>query len=300
MKNILITGGTGLVGRAFKIGKKISTKDVDLLNSNDTVDYFKTFKPDCIVHTAAKVGGILANQNHAGQFYRENIIINNNVFEGARISGCKKVISFLSTCVFPDDAEYPLTEDKLHGGDSHSSNFAYAYAKRMIDVQSRAYKQQYGIDYVNIIPCNIYGPNDNFHLKDSHVLPALIRKCYEAKLNNTDFSIWGSGKCLREFVYSVDVADIVTRFIDSNFSGNVLITPSKEISIKDAALLIVELIDFKGNVVFDDSKPDGQYRKPSDNTVLKSIFPDITFTPFKEGVKQTIDWFIENYPDIRL
>ena len=133
-------------------------------------------------------------------------MINTNVIEAARICGVKKLIAFLSTCVFPDDIEYPLTESKIHSGEPHSSNYPYAYAKRMVDIQIRAYREQYGLNYVSVIPTNVYGPNDNFNIDNGHVLPALIHKCYLAKNNNTDFSVWGSGKPLREFIYSEDAS----------------------------------------------------------------------------------------------
>jgi len=145
--------------------------------------------PEYVIHTAGKVGGLLGNMNNKGQFFYENIMINTNVLESARLTNVKKVVSFLSTCVFPDNVKYPLTEDQIHNGEPHNSNYPYAYAKRMLDVQSRAYREQYDCNYICVIPTNIYGPNDNFNLKNGHVLPSLIHKCYLAKQNNEDFVI---------------------------------------------------------------------------------------------------------------
>jgi len=145
--------------------------------------------PEYVIHTAGKIGGLLGNMNHKGQFFYENITINTNVLEAARVAKVEKVLSFLSTCIFPDNIKYPLTEDQIHNGEPHNSNYPYAYAKRMLDVQSRAYREQYGCNYVCVIPTNIYGPNDNFNLESGHVLPSLIHKCYLAKQNNEDFVI---------------------------------------------------------------------------------------------------------------
>ena len=154
--SILITGGTGLVGSSLKNGIKLSSKDIDLRDWNKTITKFQNINPEKVIHCAARVGGLGGNMNYKGEFFYENIMINTNVLEASRQIGVKKVVSFLSTCVFPDDVEYPLTEKKIHLGEPHSSNYPYAYAKRMVDVQSRAYNEQYGTNYVCVIPTNIY------------------------------------------------------------------------------------------------------------------------------------------------
>jgi GDP-L-fucose synthase len=227
-------------------------------------------------------------------------MINTNVIESARRNGVEKLVSFLSTCVFPDNVEYPLTESKIHLGEPHSSNYPYAYAKRMADIQIRAYREQYGLNYVSVIPTNIYGPNDNFSLSQGHVMPMLIHKLYLAQKSNTDFTVWGSGNPLREFIFSKDVAKLSEWAVDHyNESEPIIFTTSNEISIKDLVDLLVKEFNFKGKVTFDSSKPDGQFRKPSDNGKLKSYLPDFQFTPIEEGIKETVSWFIKNYENVR-
>jgi len=298
--SILITGGTGLVGSAINSTLKLSTKDVDLKNWKSTLELFEYFKPKKVIHCAARVGGLGGNMNYKGEFFYDNIMMNTNVLEACRLVGVEKVVSFLSTCVFPDDVEYPLTEKKIHLGEPHNSNYPYAYAKRMLDVQSRAYKEQYGLNYVCVIPTNIYGPNDNFDIQNGHVLPSLIHKCYIAKQNNTDFEVWGSGKPLREFIYSEDVGKL-TEWALENYEEEepIIFSTSDEISIGKVVEIVVNCMGYKGNVIFNSDKPDGQFRKPSDNSKLMSYLPDFEFTPIEEGIKKTTEWFIENYRTIR-
>jgi len=299
--NTLVTGGSGLVGSAILADYKPSSEELNLLYVQDIVDYLKANCIDSIVHCAARVGGIKANTDHLGEFYHNNIIMNTNLLEAARVAGVKKVVSFMSTCVFPDDAKYPLTPDQIHKGEPHSSNYAYAYAKRMLEVQSRAYRDQYGCNFVTVIPCNIYGPNDNFDLESSHVIPALIRKCFEAKENNTDFVVWGTGRAYREFIYVDDVAKI-TEWVLHNYDDSTpfIISPDEEISIATLAQEIAWRIGFEGNIVYNNKYPDGQLKKPSDNYVLKKNLPDFEFTPIHGGLDKTIAWFMKNYGVCRL
>jgi GDP-L-fucose synthase len=302
MKNkILVTGGNGLVGSEF-IGDqyfKPSSKQYDLIDKDQTYRLMlKGF--DGIIHCAAKVGGVGANMNYKGEFFYNNIMMNTNVIEGARLSGVKNLVAFLSTCVFPDKVDYPLTEKKIHLGEPHFSNNAYAYAKRMTDVQIRAYNEQYGLNYKSVIPTNIYGPNDNYDLENGHVLPSLIHKCYLARENKTPLTIWGSGKPLREFIFSKDVAKL-TEWVLHNYNENepIILSTSEEMSINDVVGIIVELMNFKGDVIFDSSKPDGQFRKPSDNSKIKNYLPKFEFTPLYTGLKETIEYFEKNYNLLR-
>jgi len=302
MDRILVTGGNGLVGRSFNGSEfiKISTKEGDLKDRGFAKEIIEKHKPDGIIHCAAKVGGILGNTNYPGDFYHDNIMMNTKVIEEARKNGIKKLIFFSSTCVFPDKVEYPLSPEKIHLGPPHSSNYAYAYAKRMGQVQIQAYREQYGVNYFTVIPCNIYGPGDNYNLDNGHVIPSLIHKMYLAKQNNTDFVVWGSGSPLREFIFSEDVAEL-TMMLYEKYDGvdPVILSTSEEISIKDIVLMIAEIFEFKGDVIFDSTKPDGQLRKPSDNSVIKTMFPDYKFTPIETGLRKSISWFIENYENIR-
>lgn len=310
MGRLLVTGANGLVGSQFKDDLIAITSKVGDLRDKKTVDSiigFYTNKEtqkehvvDKIIHCAAKVGGVGGNMKYKGEFFYDNIMINTNVIESARKHGVKRLVAFLSTCVFPDNVEYPLTEKKIHLGAPHFSNDAYAYAKRMAEVQIRAYKEQYGLSYTSVIPTNIYGPNDNFNIENGHVIPSLIHKCYLARENNTDLIIWGSGEPLREFIYSKDVAELALWVLDNyDESEPIILSTSEEISIKDVVKVIVDAMNFKGNVIFDKTKPDGQFRKPSDNSKLMSYLPDFKFTPFNIGIEETVEWFEKNYPNIK-
>ena len=296
----LITGGYGMVGSAMESQIKLSRETCDLTKPRQTEALFKLIKPDGVIHCAGKVGGIGGNSNYKGEYFYDNLMINTNVIESARKAGVKNLVAFLSTCVFPDKVKYPLTVDQIQLGEPHESNYPYAYAKRMADVQIRAYREQYGINYTSIIPSNIYGPNDNFSLEHGHVMPMLIHKLYLAKKNKTDFTVWGSGKPLREFVYSKDIAKIAEWAL-YNYEGTdpLIISGDEEISIKDLVGILVDEFKFKGKVKFDKTKPDGQLRKPSDNSLIKELLPDFEYTPFEQGIKETVNWFIENYETSR-
>jgi len=299
MKKLLVTGGNGLVGSSITSDVKIG-KEYDLRNIEQTDKMFECHKPTHVIHCAGKVGGLSANMDYKGEFFYDNIMINTNVIESARKHNVKKLVSFLSTCVFPDNIEYPITEKKIHLGEPHSSNYPYAYAKRMADIQIRAYREQYGLEYVSVIPTNIYGPNDNFSLDTGHVIPMLLHKMYNAQRDNTDFVVWGSGTPLREFIYSKDIAKLSEWVLyNYNESEPIIFSNSNEISIKYLVDLLVNEFNFKGKVIFDKTKPDGQFRKPSDNSKLKSYLPNFEFTPIEQGLKETINWFIENYDKTR-
>ena len=257
---------------------------------------------DIWINCAAKVGGVKANTDHVADFYNCNSLISNNVFQGAKKCNVKKLVSILSTCIYPDVAHvsYPLTEDQLHNGPPHDSNFGYAYAKRMVDVQSRAYRQQYNCDYITVIPNNLYGFQDNFDLNSGHVIPSLIRKFYEAKRDGTDVTLWGDGTPLREFTFARDAAKIIW-WLAKNYND---LTPvnigcTEEISIKDLAFLISEKIGFKGNIKFDTTKPNGQHRKPSSNKKLRDLGCNIVYTPLTQGLIETIEFFEKNYSSLR-
>ncbi len=299
MSKILVTGGKGLVGSAIKAEVKLG-REFDLVNAQETDQAFKMHNPTHVIHCAGKVGGVGGNMNFKGDYFYDNLMINTNVIEAARKNGVKNLVCFLSTCVFPDKVEYPLTEAKVHLGVPHNSNYPYAYAKRMADIQIRAYREQHNINYTSVIPTNIYGPNDNFSLKHGHVMPMLIHKLYKAKRDGTDFIVWGSGKPLREFIFSKDVARLAEWAVKNyNETEPIIFGTSEEVSIKDMVDLLIQEFNFKGKVIFDRDKPEGQFRKPSDNSKLKSYLPNFEFTPFEQGIKETVKWFIENYETAR-
>jgi len=305
VRRTLVTGGKGLVGSAIESEFKPSRESLNLMDLYEIIRYITINKIDSIIHCAAKVGGIKANSEKLGEFFYENIIINANVLEAARICEINSVVSFMSTCVFPDDAQYPLTSCQIHLGEPHPSNYAYAYAKRMLDIQSRAYRDQYGVNYTTIIPCNIYGPRDNYNLDSGHVIPSLIHKCYLAKKNNTNFEIWGTGKAYREFMYSEDVGKVATWALE-NYKGfdPLIVSPDEEISIATIAQEIAWRMGFDGNIVYVGGR-EGQLKKPSDNGTFKALYDklgaseEFEFTPIQEGLQKSIDWFVENYEECR-
>jgi len=296
----LITGGNGLVGSAFKEGIKVGSKDYNLIRVEDVDRMIAINIPDVIIHTAAKVGGIGGNAAYPANYFYENIMMNTNLIHSAHKHGVKKLICFLSTCIFPEKVEYPLEEEKVHLGPPHPLHLSYGYAKRMAEIQIQAYNKQYNTNYFSVIPTNIYGPRDNYDLEQGHVVPMLIHKCYLAKENNSDFEVWGSGIALREFIYSEDLADIIDLLIEK-YDGRdaIIISNPKEYSIKEVVDLIVKFMDFKGNVVWRTDKPDGQLKKPSSNKKLLEIIGEYEFTPLEEGLKKSVEWFVENYPNVR-
>jgi GDP-L-fucose synthase len=309
MRNILITGGSGLVGNGIKFILKtcnkydnynfifMSSKDCDLTDYNQTYKYFSNVKPDYVIHLAAKVGGLFCNMNFKVDMFLENIAINNNVLKVCHELNVKKVVSCLSTCIFPDKTSYPINENMLHNGPPHTSNDAYAYAKRMVEVLSNAYNEQYGHNFICVIPTNIYGPFDNFNLQDSHVIPGLIHKCYLAKQNNQPFIVSGTGKPLRQFIHAEDLGKLILwTLFDYNLKETIILSPSEEseVSIKDIALKIAENFNYD-NIIFDETKSDGQFKKTADNSKLLSLINNFEFKNIYEGIKETVTWFIDNY-----
>ena len=303
---ILVTGGSGMIGHSFKNYKDcilVGSKDYDLRHYQSARHMVSRHRPDAIIHLAAKVGGVKANMENNGDFYSDNILINHNVLRCARQYDVKKVVSLMSTCVYPrvEFVNYPLTEEQIHNGPPHDSNFGYAFSKRMLDVQSRGYREQYGCNFITAIPNNLFGENDNFHLEDSHVIPAMIRKVYEAKMNNTDVVLWGDGSPLREFTYSKDLAKILL-FLLKNYNEKEPINVGNphEVSIKNVAKLVAQNMNFKGNIRWDTDKPSGQFRKPSSNKKLLDLgWKNSDYTSFEKSLKKTCNWFIINYPNIR-
>lgn len=312
-ERLVVTGGSGMVGSAIRnvINSSnlegcdvfyLSSKECDLRNAEQTKAFFKNYKPSKVIHLAARVGGVKANTDFVADFFNENILINTNVLMAAHEAGVQDVVSLLSTCVYPDKdwVSYPLTEEQLHIGPPHDSNFGYAYAKRMLDVQSRAYRKQYDRNYTTAIPNNIYGVGDNFDLEAGHVVPAVIRKIYEAKINNTTPIFWGDGSPLREFTYAEDVATVLLKML--GFFGNepysapepCNIGTNTETSIKDLVSAVAEIFEFKGKIQWDITKPSGQHRKPSKASKITH-----TYTNLHDGLVETCQWFKEAYPAVR-
>lgn len=299
MNKLLVTGSNGLVGSTIKADIKIG-REYDLRDKVETEKMFKTHKPNYVINCAGKVGGIGGNMSYMGEYFYDNLMINTNVIDCAKNSGVEKLISFSSTCVFPKDIEYPITEDKLNMGPPHETNYGYSYAKRMADVQIKAYNEQYKTKYFTVIPSNLYGLNDNYDLRNSHVIPSLIHKTYLAQKNNTNLIVWGTGKALREFMFANDLSDITLKLLESyNDTKPIIVSNSIEVSIEELVFTICEIMGFKNKIIFDNNMPDGQLRKTSDNSFLRSIIGEYEFTPLKKGLELTIEYFIENYEKVR-
>jgi GDP-L-fucose synthase len=303
IKTIVVTGGSGLVGRALKQIKNdyfmifLDSKMCDLRNYNETLTVFKEINPYAIIHLAACVGGLYKNMSQKVKMLEDNLLINTHVIKAAHESNIQTVIACLSTCVFPD-LEIVLNEKSLHNGPPHSSNEGYAYSKRVMDTHCKVYREMFNRRYFCIIPTNIYGPHDNFHLEDAHVIPALIHKCYIAKKMCLPFEIRGSGKPLRQFVYSLDLAAIILELLKSNVNENIIISPDTEHTIYDAAKLIYDQFEMKTGLVTNLKFADGQYKKTVDTLKLKTLVC-FEFTPLTKGIQETVEWFLKNYDFIR-
>lgn len=307
---ILVTGGSGLVGNAIKkISKKfeyefifISSKECNLKNYNETINFFEKTKPDYVIHLAAVVGGLYKNLNYKVDMLEGNLLINYNVLKASHLTNVKKVVSCLSTCIFPDKTTYPINESMLHNGPPHFSNDAYAYAKRMLEIHSKAYQEQYDKDFICVIPTNIYGPYDNYSLEEGHVIPSLIHKCYLAKKNNKDFVVRGSGKPLRQFIYSEDLAKLIMLILEKyNDRESIILSVNgdDEVSISKIAEEIAKNFNYIDRIRYDNNYSDGQYKKTADNSKLRNLLEKFNFVNIEDGIKSSVKWFIENYENCR-
>ena len=307
---ILITGSSGLVGmalREFLENKNYtlftpSSQECNLLNFEQTLNYFQIKKPEFVIHLAANVGGLYKNMNDKVGMFEKNMKINMNVLECAYICNVKKVVSCLSTCIFPDKTTYPINEKMLHDGPPHFSNDAYAYAKRMLEIHSKSYNEQFDTNFICVIPTNIYGPHDNYSLENGHVIPSLIHKCYLAKQEQKDFVVRGTGKPLRQFIYSSDLARLllwVMEEYEEKESIILSVSEKDEISIKDIAFEIAKCFHYEKYLVFNESYSDGQFKKTADNSKLLSYLPDFKFLSIKEGISNSVKWFVNNYETCR-
>lgn len=302
MQRILVTGGSGLVGHGIQTIAPdwsqyefvfISSKDYNLLNMSETVAMFEKYKPQYVIHLAGFVGGLYRNMNHKVEMLEKNLLINFNVIKCAHDFKVTKLIACLSTCIFPDKVSYPIDETMLHEGPPHFSNDAYAYAKRMIEIHCRAYRENFGDRFMCITPTNIYGPHDNFDLVNGHVLPSLIHKCYLAKQKNEDFIVCGSGKPLRQFIFSQDLARLIMIILENHDEDNIILSvpESDEKSIEYVAREIATNFDYADSIRFDTTLSDGQYKKTVSISKLLNLVGDFQFTSLENGIKQTIEWF---------
>ena len=301
-KKILILGSTGLVGS--NLYRKYLEKYPDAnilapkrysLNLNDwkdTLSYLLTHKPDVVFLCAAKVGGIKANNDFQASFITENLKIQTNVIEGCFLAGIKKLVFLGSSCIYPKHAEIPIKEESLLSGYLEPTNDAYAIAKIAGIKMCQSYRQQHGSDYISVMPSNLYGPGDNFDLNSSHVLPALIRKFHEAKIENKpDVEIWGTGKPMREFLYVDDLADALI-FLSENYSDERIINvgAGEDISILNLSELISKEVGYVGNIRFNSDYPDGTMRKVMDTSRINNLGWKPS-TTLEEGIRKTYEYY---------
>jgi len=299
---IVVTGGSGLVGSAIQeISKNYSNYDfvfldskiLDLKNEKETIDYFCKVKPTYVIHLAANVGGLFKNMKYKVEMFEDNMRINMNVLKASHLAKVKKVVSCLSTCIFPDQTSYPIDETMLHNGAPHWSNDAYAYSKRMLEVLSKSYQEEYGDDFICVIPCNVYGKNDNFSLEDGHVIPSLIHRCYLAKKEGIDFVVKGSGKPLRQFIYSEDLAKLMMwSLLEYGGKDSLILADEKESSIGEVAGMIARAFWMEDKMGFDTSKEDGQYRKTASTERLKKLFGEFEFVDMEKKIGEVVGWYL--------
>lgn len=301
---IYVAGHRGLVGSAIvrDLEKKgynnlvcRTSKELDLTNRNQVDEFFKQEKPEYVFLAAAKVGGIVANNDYPADFIRDNLMIQTNVIDASYQNGVKKLLFLGSTCIYPKMAPQPMNEDSLLTGVLEPTNEPYAIAKIAGIKMCESYNRQYGTEYISVMPTNLYGPNDNFDLQSSHVLPALIRKFHEAKLQSAPtVEVWGTGTPKREFLYSDDLADATVYLMNTyNGDGFVNIGVGKDISIKELAEKVKDIVGYQGDIVFNTSKPDGTPRKLVDVQKLNSLGWEAK-TSLDQGLKQAYNWFLTN------
>lgn len=301
---IYVAGHRGMVGLAIVrklkaegynniIGK--THMELDLTSQIDVENFFIQEKPDVVILSAAKVGGIGANIKYPSEFLMENLLIECNVIRSSFLNGVKKLIFLGSSCIYPKNAAQPLKEEYLMSGYLEETNEGYAISKIAGLKLCEFYNKEYEKNFISVMPCNLYGPNDNFDLENSHVIPALIRKFHEAKINNLpSVEIWGSGNQYREFLYVDDMAD-ATVFIMENYSGSQFINigTGKDKTIKEISEIIKNVVGYKGKLKYDSSKPDGMFRKVLDVSKLSKLNWEYQ-TEFEEGIRNTYKWYLNN------
>ena len=294
MDNILVTGGSGLVGKHLKdvLPDAIytSSKDFDLTDINRVHSMMDCFRPNIVIHLAARVGGIMDNVTYPVDYLEENILMNTNVLKKCHEFDVDKVISVLSTCIYPDKVDtYPMKEEDLFNGPPTPTNFSYGFAKRCMATHIDSYVKQYDKKWSYLIPCNLYGEYDKYEEHHSHFVSALIRKIYEA---DKEMILWGTGKPLRQFMYGGDLAKVIKYVIDNDAVGNFNVAPKEVYTINEMAEIGIRSCNKEHlNIKYDNSKPDGQYRKDVDSSKLLSILGNFQFTPLGDGIRRVYDNF---------
>ena len=305
---IYVAGHNGMVGSAiysklrdygFKNIIVKSKKELNLRNQKDVMDFFSTERPEIIINAAARVGGILANNSHPYDFLMENMQIQNNLIDSALKFDVNKFIFLGSSCIYPKFSDQPIKEDYLLTGPLEPTNEWYAIAKISGLKACEAIKKQLGKDFVCLMPTNLYGPNDNFDSKSSHVLPAMINKFHESKKNNKPVNLWGTGLPKREFLFVDDIADAIFFALENELQESLYnVGTGKDVSIKELSKIIQEIIGHNGEILWDESKPDGTPRKLLDVSRLKKLGWSYK-TELHEGIKKTYTWYLKNLKNLK-
>ncbi len=302
-KRVTVTGGAGFLGqfvvrqlqdRGASAVFVPRSNDYDLRQHTAILDLLNDAKPDVIIHLAAVVGGIGANRARPADFFYENMMMGVQLMHEAWRHNVQKFVTIGTVCAYPKFTPTPFREDDIWNGYPEETNAPYGLAKKMLLVQGQAYKAQYGFDSIYLLPTNLYGPGDNFDLETSHVIPALIRKALEAKeRGDRQLVAWGTGAPTREFLYVADAAEAIALAAE-RYTGvePINLGADTEISIKDLLELIVKLVGYDGEVIWDSTKPDGQPRRKLDHSKAQAAFGFTAKTPFEEGLRQTIDWYV--------
>ena len=303
-KTIAVPGGSGFLGsrvveRLNAAGASVfvpRSRDYDLTQDERVRAMYEDARPDVVVHLAAKVGGIGANQRSPGSFFHDNLMMGTLLIDEARRSGLEKFVCIGTVCSYPKFATVPFREDDLWSGYPEETNAPYGIAKKALLVQLQAYRQEFGMSGIYLIPVNLYGPGDNFDLETSHVIPALTRKCVEAvERGDEAIEAWGSGRATREFLYVEDAAEaIVTATERYEGAEPVNLGTGREISIRDLAAMIAEIAGYSGEFRWDASRPDGQPRRGLDVSRARETFGWSATTPLEQGLRETIEWFRES------
>tara|TARA_Y100000389_G_scaffold38883_1_gene33271 strand:+ start:21379 stop:22323 length:945 start_codon:yes stop_codon:yes gene_type:complete len=312
--NIVVTGGSGMVGRCIQdiIHQYpqhkftfLSSKDCNLIQRNDVLNFFSKHSFNYIIHLAANVGGLFKNLNSNISMFSDNIKINENVLEACHKNNIRRGVFCLSSCIFPQKpSSFPMVEHMVHESPPHPSNEGYAYAKRMLELQCRQYNKTYNTEYICVVPVNLYGPYDNFNLKDSHMLPGIMHRWHLTHLNKESaYTVYGTGNPLRQFVYAPDFANFICRLLlTGQYRGKTepIIFCDLEYSIKDIVNELALVMDIPvEKIQYDTTKSDGCMRKTVSKARLREYFYDFQFTPLKKGLCETYKWFLENYDQCR-
>jgi GDP-L-fucose synthase len=289
---ILVTGGTGLVGtylQKYINGVYINSSHYDLTRESDVLDLYEDHKPDVVIHLAAKVGGIMDNIEYPFEYYEQNLLMNTYMVKYARIFKVKKFVGVLSSCIFPDVVDnYPMTEEDMHKDLPNANNFGYGYAKRVMGCHIDIAKKQ-GLNFSYITPSNLYGEYEHGDVSRKHFVGALLEKIHTAKINGDDqITLFGNGTPLRQFTFAKDIAEILDMIVKHDVQENLNISTPSNMTIDFMAREALEALDVRDvKIIYDTSKPNGQYRKDIDTTKFKNIFPNYEFTSYIEGIKQT-------------